>query len=64
MLGTFIQSKVDTKDAKCTIKWRGRPPRYADQMCERTLDGDWKSTWYTQIQKGAIGTWISVEMPK
>ena len=65
VLGSFIQSKIDTKDAKCSNKQQ-RWTSWSNYLCSKTLDGDWSSSsfWYTVEWKGAIGTWISVEMPK
>ena len=64
-IGSFIQKKINTKDAKCTNKqqswssWRG-------YECNKTVDEDLTSSsfWYTIEWQGAIGTWISIEMPR
>jgi hypothetical protein len=63
--GTFLQKKIDTKDAKCTNKRQMYPP-WTGWECNKTLDEDLTSTsfWYTVEWKGAIGTWISIEMPR
>ena len=63
--GTLLVNKWDIKsgNANCTVK---QPYSWSGWGCDKTYDQDYtyNSFWYTVYWKGAIGTWINIELPK
>ena len=65
LIGTLLQKQIDTKGVNCTVKKQRSPP-WGCCTCKDTLDQDYTAAgfWYTVEWKGAIGTWISIPMPR
>ena len=61
--GNLFVRKVDTMNANCTVK---QSYSWSGYTCDKTLDQDytWNSFWYTTVWKGAIGTWIKIDLPR